>query len=226
MKVVICGGMFEAEYIVGKFLEDKHKVTVINPDEHAAKYISEQHRIPVLLGDSTKSYTLDDANIHGADVLIALSENDIDNYVTCITASKFFNVKKTICRVLNPKRVEIFKKLGIHTVISSIYMLGQTIKEEANIQSMFKTLMTDDFITMTEIDILPEYQLHDKKILNLALPPRINISCIMRGNKVIIPNGQTELKIHDKLIMISATSDQKLIYDFIEHYTKDNHINK
>ena len=119
-------------------------------------------------------------------------------------------LRKTICRVLNPKRVELFKKLGIHTVISSIYMLGQSIKEEANIKSMFKTLqLTDDLITLTEIDIIEAYHLHGKKILDLKLPPRINISCIMRGNKVIIPNGQTELKINDTLMIVSATSDQK-----------------
>lgn len=222
MKIVICGGKFEAEYIVGKFLEDKHKVIVINQDEEAAKYISEHHRIPVFVGDPTKSYTFEDSDIMNADVLIALSENDIDNYITCITAKKFFNVKKTICRVLNPKRVELFKKLGIHTVISSIYMLGQSIKEEANIKSMFKTLqLTDDLITLTEIDIIEAYHLHGKKILDLKLPPRINISCIMRGNKVIIPNGQTELKINDTLMIVSATSDQKQIYDFIEKNRKD-----
>lgn len=221
MRIVICGGKFEADYIIGKFLEDKHKVIVINDDEQAAKYISEHHRLPVIVADPTKSYTFEDAQIQGADVLIALSENDINNYITCMTAQRFFGVKKTICRVLNPKRVEIYKKLGIHTVISSIYMLGQTIKEEANIQSIFKTLqLTDDLITLTEIDIIEEFQLHGKQIQNLNLPPRINISCIMRGNKVVIPNGQTRLQIHDKLMIISATTDQKQIHDFIERSRK------
>ncbi|WP_162146937.1 potassium channel family protein [Acholeplasma granularum] len=222
MKIIVCGGKFDAEYIVGKFLEDKHKVIVINPDEEAAKYISEHHRIPVLVADPTKLYTFEDAGAKDADVVVALSENDIDNYITCITAQKFFNVKKTICRVLNPKRVEIFKKLGVDTVISSIYMLGQTIKKEANLKAVFNTLsMENDLITITEIDIIPEYHLHGKKILNLNLPPRINISCIMRNTQVIIPNGQTEIKINDKLVMVSATSDQKLIHDFIEKSSKD-----
>ena len=129
---------------------------MINPDEEAAKYISEHHRIPVLVADPTKLYTFEDVGAKDADVVVALSENDIDNYITYHCSKNFFNVKKTICRVLNPKRVEIFKKLGVDTVISSIYMLGQTIKKKRNLKAVFNTLsMENDLITITEIDIIP-----------------------------------------------------------------------
>jgi Trk K+ transport system NAD-binding subunit len=42
-----------------------------------------------------------------ADVLIALSDSDTDNYITCITAKKLFNIKKTVSKVRNPKNVEL-----------------------------------------------------------------------------------------------------------------------
>lgn len=217
MRIIVAGGKNEADYIVGMFRKEKHDVIVINSDEVAAKFLSEQHRIPVLVGDPTKSYTFEDSNSKNADIIVALSENDIDNYITCITAKRFFNVKKAICRVLNPKRVEIFKKLGIDTVISSIYMLGQTIKEESNLKALFKTLsMEDEKISITEIEVKENYGLHGKQIMNLDLPPRINISCILRGNTVIIPNGKTMIFLGDKLLMISATTDQKQIYSMLE----------
>lgn len=216
MRIIIVGGKNEADYMIGMFLKEKHSVLVINDDEDAAKYITDHHRIPVLVGDPTKSYVFEDANAYDYDVIVALSENDIDNYITCMIAKNLFNVKKAICRVLNPKRVDIFKKLGIHTAISSIYMLGQIIKEEANVKAMFKTLtMEDEKIAITEIEVIESYNLHNKQIMHLNLPPRINISCILRGNQTIIPNGRTMIEIGDKLLIISATEDQKSIFTML-----------
>ncbi|HLS99868.1 MAG TPA: TrkA family potassium uptake protein [Acholeplasma sp.] len=217
MRIIIVGGKNEADYMIGMFLKEKHQVLVINEDEEAAKYIADHYRIPVMVGDPTKSYVFEDANAYDYDVIVALTENDIDNYITCLTAKNLFRVKKAICRVLNPKRVDLFKKLGIHTAISSIYMLGQIIKEEANVKNMFKTLtMEDDQITITEIEVIESYGLHGKQIMNLNLPPRINISCILRGKHTIIPNGKTTIELGDKLLIVSATEDQKSIYKMLK----------
>ena len=152
-----------------------------------------------------------------ADVIIALGEDDIANYITCITAKRFFNVKKAICRVLNPKRVEIFKKLGIDTVISSIYMLAQAIKEEANIESVLKSIaMDDERIVISEIMVKKEYNLHGMQIMDLKLPQHMNIACIVRGDEVIIPNGRTIVDLDDRMYIVSAKADQDLLYKYLE----------
>ncbi len=223
MKIVVAGGHSDAEYIISMFIKEKHQLIVINDSDIAAKYISENNRIPVFMGDPTKSYTFEDAGAKDADVIVALSENDIDNYITCLIAKRFFGIKKAICRVLNPKRVEVFKKLGISTVISSIYMLGQIIKEEANIKSMFKTLsMEDEKIAITEIEVKNEYGLHGKQIMNLSLPLRINIACILRDSNVIIPNGRTQIELGDKMLIVSAAEDQKHIFMMLKKGMESN----
>jgi len=96
MKIVIAGGKHEADFIVKMFKEDHHQLIVINQDRKFAEYISENNNISVFPGDPTKAYTFEDAEVDGADVVIALSEKDTDNYVTCITAKTKFDVKKCI----------------------------------------------------------------------------------------------------------------------------------
>lgn len=44
-----------------------------------------------------------------------------------------------------------------------------------------------------------------KQIMDLKLPPHIIIGCIVRGNNAIVPNGRTEIRLGDKL-MIFANS--------------------
>jgi len=223
MKIVITNGRHEADFMINKFKQDKHKLVIINSDQRFGQYMSNINHIPVLFGDSTKAYTLDDAGIQDADVLIALSTDDIINYITCITAKKIFNVKRTVSVVRNPKRVDLFKKLGIDSVICSTYLLGESIKYESLIESFTKTLsLENDKIVITEIMIEDDYLIAEKIIKNIKFPPNVNISCIFRNPSVIIPNGDSTIKAGDKLIIVSTTEDQDMIVEFFETKVNKN----
>src|SRR5690554_4400434 len=140
MKIVIVNGKHEADYVVQSFNKRKNELIVINDSKEFSEYISYKNNIPVFYGDATKHYTLLDAKIEKADLLIALSDDDIENYVISKYAKEIFNVRKVICLVKNPKKVEIFKKLGIDTPISSIYLLTENIKQVSSIENAISTL--------------------------------------------------------------------------------------
>ncbi|AUD62759.1 hypothetical protein BK010_03840 [Tenericutes bacterium MO-XQ] len=217
MKIVIAGGKHEADFIVSKLKKEHHQLIVINQDRDFATYISANNDIDVFPGDPTKAYTLSDAEAQNADVLLALSDNDTDNYITCITAKKLFNIKKTVAKVKNPKNVELFKRLGIDSVISSTYLLAQTILNESSVENIIKTLsIEDEKIVMLEIGVEEEYAIVNKRLMDIRFPSNINISCIFRDPHVIIPKGDTLIKENDKLIIISTPNDQDEIVEFIQ----------
>ncbi|MBN2268440.1 MAG: NAD-binding protein [Acholeplasmataceae bacterium] len=216
MKIVIAGGKHEADFVIKALKEEHHHLIVINQDRIFAEYISTSNDIPVFPGDPTKGYCLSDAEVHGADVLLALGDSDTDNYITCITAKRLFNIKKTVAKVRNPKNVEIFKKLGVDSVISSTYLLAQTILNESSVEKILKTLsIEDEKIVMIELGVEADYSLVNKRIMDIQFPKNINISCIFRDPHVIIPNGSTVIKPDDKLIIISTPNEQEEIIEFI-----------
>jgi trk system potassium uptake protein TrkA len=216
MKIVIAGGMHEADFIVKILKEERHKLIVINSDRAIADYICSNNDIPVFPGDSTKAYCLDDAEAVDADVIIALSDSDTDNYITCMNAKKIFNIKRTVAKVKNPKNVDLFKKLGVDSVISSTYLIGQTILNESSIEKMIKTLsFEEDKIVMVEIEVEPHFSLVNKKIMDIKFPRNINISCIYRNPHVMIPTGSTEIKAEDKLVVVTTPNEKDEIIDFI-----------
>ncbi|MBE0700371.1 MAG: NAD-binding protein, partial [Acholeplasmataceae bacterium] len=154
MKIIIAGGKHEADFIVSMFKEEKHQLIIINQDRQFAEYISTHNDVAVFPGDPTKAYVFSDSNAENADLVIALSEKDTDNYIICMTAKKMFNVKKSISIVRNPKNVELFKTLGVDSVISGTYLLGQMIKNESSLESIIKTLsIEDEKIVMIELGI-------------------------------------------------------------------------
>lgn len=216
MKIVLTGGKHESDYIIS-MLKKKHHLIVINQDPSFAEYISSHNDIDVFPGDPTKAYTLSDADCKNADVFLALSDNDTDNYIACITAKRLFNIKRTVAKVKNPKNVELFKRLGVDSVISSTYLLAQTILNESSIENIIKTLsIEDEKIVMLELGIASDYQLVDKKIMDIQFPKRVNISCIFRDPHVIIPDGSTVIQPDDKLIIVTTPDHQDELIDFVQ----------
>jgi len=222
MKIVIANGTHEADFIIKKFKQERHELIIINSDRSFGTYISNANHIPVIYGDPTKAYVLDDAHAHHADVFIALSTNDIDNYVACITAKYMFQAKRVVCVVRNPKRVSVFKKLGIDSVISSTYLLGESVKNESILEDIIRTItIENERILIMEMILEETSSLAYHRVKEAHIPPYITIGCIYRDPDVIIVNGETNLLPHDRLIIISTPSYQQEVIDFIQK--KANH---
>jgi len=209
MKIVIAGGRNKADFLIGMLLDKKHKLVVICDDEKYCEYLADTHDIPIVIGDPCKQYVLDEAHIKNFDVLIALKPDDADNLAICQMAKRIYNIKKNVCIVSNPKNVDVFKKLGVNTVISATYMIANRIEQASTIESLIKTLSLDDEkAVISEILIEKHYPVTDKKIIDLKFPQNVIIGCVIRGTNMIVPNGQTVIRDNDKLLVISSPENQ------------------
>ncbi len=217
MKIVIAGGDHQADYIISMYAKERKDLIVINSDKEFADYLSRKHRISVYVGEPYKQYVFEESNIHDADIFIALCASDSDNYVACTMAKQLFNVRKCICTVHNPKNVELFKQLGIDSVISSTYLLGESIKNESSIEDIVKTLsLEDDKIVISEIVVDKSFSIVNKKIVDINFPKEANIACIYRKPTVVIPYGQTIIRANDKLLVVSSPKEQQMVIDFVK----------
>ena len=217
MKIVIAGGNHAADYIIKKFKSSQNKLIVINESRETAQYLTKSNRIPVFFGQPYKHFVLDEAHIEDADIFIALGNVDTDNYVSCLLAKRVFNVKKVICTVNNPKNVDLYRELGIDSVISSTQLLASSVMNESSLEDLIKTMsLEDEQIVLTEVVMRPSYHIVNKKIMDINFPKNGNISCIYRKPNVIIPNGSTIILPKDKLLIVSTPKHQKEILAFIQ----------
>lgn len=210
MKVILVGGWKKVDFLAKGLLEKKHDVTIIHDDESYCKTLSRHHDSCVICGDGSKSYVLRDANIDGSDIIIALTPKDADNLVICQMAKKVFGVKKAFAIVANPKNVDVFKNLGINSVISSTYIVAGIIEQMTTLDEINQAIPIEKgAIVVLEMTVKKEYPVCGKTVQEINMPEKSIIGCIIRNVGSIIPKGKTRILADDKLIILSPPNIQK-----------------
>lgn len=136
MNILIVGGWKKADFLLNSLLSKKHKVTVIHDNYEYCKILSRKYDAPIICGDGSKQYILEEAKIYNADIIIAMTPKDADNLVICQLAKNVYGIKRTFATVANPKNVEVFKKLGVDTVVSATYIMAGIIEQIATVEEI------------------------------------------------------------------------------------------
>ena len=217
MKFVIAGGTHEAEYIVSMFHKKGNSLVIINPSREEAEILRERENLSVYVGAPWKNNSFEESGAENADIFISLCEKDADNYASCMMAKNAYGAKKCICLVNNPNNVELYRSLGIDSVISSTYLLGDSVKASASVEDIIKAIsLENNQVAMIEATLLRRFRITGKRIMDAGFPKYASISCIVRGEEVIIPNGQVVLQAKDKLLMVCSPLDQARLTAFIQ----------
>jgi len=221
MKIVLSEGKSQADFLIKLFQHKSHKLIVINNNKQVCEYLTKVNDIPIYFGDSTKKYVLEEAGVKDADIFIALSHKDEENFVACKIAKEEFQVKRTVSIVSNPKDVDIFMKLGIDSALSSTYLVSKYIEKESLSNDLFELLNIDNnLVTLTKLTLTPASKQVGVQLKDLKLALAINISAILRNDNIIIPDGNTTLKANDILYIVSRTSHLEDLHGIFEPITK------
>ena len=101
MRVVIVGAGQTGTQLARYLVQEKHDVSMIEPDEETARHASNRIDCLVLHDTGTKIESLEEAGIAKADALVCLTESDEKNMIICgLAASRYPELIK-IARVRN-----------------------------------------------------------------------------------------------------------------------------
>jgi len=216
VKILVADGRSEADFLIASLLRKKHRLTVVNSDRDYCKYLAATHDIPVINGDASKQYILDEAGIDGFDLVVALSPDDATNLVICQTAKRLYGVHKAVAIVSNPNSVEIFKELGINSAISSAHLVASSIEQASNIEKLSNSLsMAQGMVEVMEIVIGETSPVCGKKLTDLDFAADLNISCIVRGTEFLIPRGGTEINVGDRLVVVTTAAKKTRVFELL-----------
>lgn len=218
MNIIIIGGGKVGYYLAKTLAPENHKLLIIEEDyDLCMKIVGELNElgVEVIHGDGTDINYLIDAEINDADIVIAVTGYDQNNLVACQLAKKYFNVPRTIARINNPKNINVFKKFGVDSAVSSTSHIANIIEHEVDWACINK-MLSSKVGSLRIKDMIAECgsQAIGKIISELSLPEGTILISIIREQKAFIPNGQTKILEGDNIIALTNEENMNILYSY------------
>lgn len=210
MRVIMVGGNETVYFLAKRFSKRGYHVTIVNRDPARSRDLAHSTGAWVVEGEGTDVRILEDAGARSADVFLAMTSHDQDNLVASQLADVYFGISRVIAVVNDPDNEAVFRKLGIRSVFSEAQIIGSVIDRETSFQDITALVpLASGRLRLTEVHIDDESPVLEKTISNMGLTEGALVACIIRGEEIIVPHGSTEIKLDDRLILISAAEHQE-----------------
>jgi trk system potassium uptake protein TrkA len=157
----------------------------------------------VLTGDATDLDLLLEERIGEADVFIATSGDDERNMVACQLA-RSLGVGRTVALVNKASYRQIYDLLGIDMAISPRILVANTILRAVRAESVAAiSVIGEGKAEVLELEARMREARGGVKIKNLGLPKGAVIGAVVRGDEVIVPNGDVAIESGDHVIVFT-----------------------
>jgi trk system potassium uptake protein len=107
---------------------DGHSVSVIDKDRNAFHELPEGFGGKMILGFGFDREHLEQAGIHQADAVAAVTNGDNSNILTARIARMTYEVPYVVARIYDPRRAVIYRQLGISTVAAVAWTTDQVLR--------------------------------------------------------------------------------------------------
>ena len=216
MKVVIIGGGKTAYYLARSIIGKGYRVVVINKDEKFCKEMAQKLKALVINGDGSKKNVLEQAELMKEDVVVVLTPRDHDNLVVAQLAKRIFGVEKVVSLVNDPENVEIFKNLGISTVVNLTMLINQTLETLMFAEEIEQQIpLEEERLIFLKFEIPQNSPSKGKALKDVPLPPESIVAAIVRGKDVIIPRGDTVIESGDRLFVLCSPKVQTKVSEIL-----------
>lgn len=95
-------------------------VLIIDKNKDAFRKLSPSFGGLSITGDATDLDVLQDAQIHKASVVVAVTNSDNANIMVAQIARELFQIKRVIARLYDPERECVYREFGIDTICPAI----------------------------------------------------------------------------------------------------------
>ena len=210
MRIVIIGGGKLGYHLATIMLDRKHDVRLIEKNKLRCMRLANELDVEVICGDGTEIETLEDAGTQNADCFIAVTGQDQDNLVASQLAKRQFKAIKVIARANDPRNMDALRILGADIVVSSTEIITNLIEQEVDIAEMHLLATLNKgragICTMT---LPPDTALEGVTLKDVDLPESSLVISIVRGDAMMIPNGNTVIHANDEIVAVCEGKSQK-----------------
>jgi len=207
MYVVIVGAG-EVGSSIAASLADTHDVAVVDIDSHRIEELIYEIDVLGVEGDGAELDTLEQANIEQADILIASTDDDETNIVTCGTANTVTDAF-TISRVKSAKFLRTWqgaeRAFGVDHMVATNLLTAESISRVVGMPAAQDVdTFADGTVQMAEFEIPAESPIAGQTVREADRYESLTFAALIRADDVVIPTGETELRPGDDVVVIGS----------------------
>ena len=213
MKIIIVGCGKVGTTLAEQLNRENHDITLIDCDSEALQSISDSTDVMSVTGNGAVYQVQMEAGIKEADLLIATTNSDELNMLCCLIAKKAGNCH-TIARIRNPEysaeinyiREELNLSLAINPELAAAREIARLLRFPNTIKI---ELFAKGRIELLKFLIPKESILDRMKVMDVVsrLKSNVLICAVERGDDVVIPDGNFEMRGGDKMSFIAPHAD-------------------
>ena len=214
MYIIIAGGGVVGFNIASLLAEEEHDVVVVEQSAASLEKIRSQLDVKTIRGNAATPKVLREAEANRTDLVLAVTNNDETNMVTCFIA-KELGAKRTAARIRNPEYSGYFltpaksptsarkiirpKSLGVDIFINpEVEVAKEIIAILSSVHSTPVEHFADGLVQIREFRVEGE-ALVNKKLTDIALPQPGVIAAVVRAQGVVTPDAETVIEAGDSV---------------------------
>lgn len=209
--VMIVGGGRIGFYLADSLSKKNYAVKLIENAIADAKELAEfLPEVTVVHGNGTQHDLLIEEGIEAMDAFVALTDIDEENMIVSMFANKK-KVKKTVTKIKSSDLYDMLDELGINNNVSPNQIVASRItsyiralanSRGSNVLTLYQ--LVNNRVEALEFSAKKPEKIYNKPIKELKIKNNCLIACIIRKNEVIIPNGDSEIKLGDNVVVVTT----------------------
>jgi len=221
---MIVGGGTVAYYLAAQLLTMGIDVKIVEQDKKRCEELSELLPKAVIInGDATNQDVLMEEGISHCESFVSLTGIDEGNIFLSLFA-KSVSKAKVITKVNRISFDEIINTFNLGSLIypkfiTSEYIIQYVRAMQNSIGSNVETLyrIIENKVEALEFLINEDAPVVGIQLEDLKIKDNILIACINRGGKIMIPNGRSEIRVGDTVIIVTTQKGLQDIKDILHN---------
>ncbi len=208
-RLVIFGGNEISEYMGSKIEDDDTVISsrLVEENLDKARALARKlNQTVVIHGEMMSDVILKEADLSHADAAIAVTDNDKDNLLASLLASKS-GVGTTISVINTPSYNNLmFSNTDNILIDRSSVTISNMLKEIRRAKLREAYSIARGMGEIWEIKLADEVNYCHKKIGELNLPKTCRVVALLRGEELIYPDPTSKLEVNDLLLIYVDSS--------------------
>jgi trk system potassium uptake protein len=219
--IIIGGcGRLGAEVADQLAIDQDADVVIVDVDPRAFDRLGSAFNGETMVGDCTDRDVLERAGVARADGLIAVTRFDNANLMAVEIATHLYDVPRTIARLFNPERENVYRKLGVRYVSSTGTIAKMFLNEFREESFPLHVRFTDSDINLVELEI--DTGGHGTTVEEFEIDGLLRVAAVRRGARVFIPDRSDRLERDDVVTAAMKPSAARPVAGLVrEPYGRD-----